>query len=145
MYKWKPSLPTNPEIVITQSTSNGISDIERQNIHEIVSLALQKQSSMYHAKMQHLKETIQKLQMEEEEEKDLPSKKTAKSQNPQPSMPNVNVKIKTVKSTKKEQFKTEIKEKGKYEKVVMANQNQKNWDRVSGRKAMEHKLGSSPA
>ncbi|MBW0549290.1 hypothetical protein O181_089005 [Austropuccinia psidii MF-1] len=64
---------------------------------------------MYHAKIQCLQETIQKLQMEKEEENDLPSKKTFKRQKTKPSMPNVNVKIKTVKSTKKNKNKQNIK------------------------------------
>ncbi|MBW0498902.1 hypothetical protein O181_038617 [Austropuccinia psidii MF-1] len=33
-----------------------------------------------------------------------------------------------------EQFKNEIKEKGKYEKVVIANRNHKNWDRIRDRR-----------
>ncbi|MBW0481687.1 hypothetical protein O181_021402 [Austropuccinia psidii MF-1] len=50
----------NSDLVVTQSTAYSISDIERQKTDEIVSMALKKQSSMYHAKMQDLEETIQK-------------------------------------------------------------------------------------
>ncbi|MBW0532869.1 hypothetical protein O181_072584 [Austropuccinia psidii MF-1] len=84
--------PTNADFVITQSTENGLSAIEKQNIDDIVSMALQKQADLYNRKMQLLEETIQNLQMEQEPKKHIPKSKPKPKDQSQPSTPQVVVK-----------------------------------------------------
>ncbi|MBW0537162.1 hypothetical protein O181_076877 [Austropuccinia psidii MF-1] len=84
--------PTNADFVITQSTQNGLSAIEKQNIDDIVSMALQKQADLYNRKMQLLEETIQSLKMEQEPKKHIPKSKPKAKDQSQPSTPQVVVK-----------------------------------------------------
>ncbi|MBW0586965.1 hypothetical protein O181_126680, partial [Austropuccinia psidii MF-1] len=90
---------TNAEIVITQHTGSGISAIEKQNIDEIVSMALQKQSDFYSEKIRALEETIHKFQIPKETKTDLPQKNMASRGQQQQSTPQV--KLKVAKSVKK--------------------------------------------